>query len=67
MEYKTYTIQQDYRNPYRKEPEFMYYPTAEGISHDGDYDGESWKYCGNCKWASSIEEAKLEIDELTEL
>jgi hypothetical protein len=62
--YKTYTIQEDFRNPYRKEPEYMFYPTEQGIDHDADYDGESFKYCGNCKWTDSIDEAKDSIDEI---
>jgi len=64
MEYKNYTIEEDQRNPYGT-VEFMFYPSSEGIQHDGDYDGDSFKYCGNCKWADSIEEAMIEIDELT--
>lgn len=64
MIYKTYTIQPDFRNPYSSKPEFMFYPTADGISHDADYDGENYKYTGNCKWADSVEEAKDTIDEI---
>lgn len=65
MIYKTYTIEEDQRNPYGK-PEFMYYLTEDGVQHDADYDGESYKYCGNCKWASTLAEAKDEIDEQIE-
>lgn len=66
-EYKNYTIEEDYRNPYSNEPEFMYYKTEEGVQHDADCkDGESFTYTGNCQWASSLEDAKLEIDYLTE-
>lgn len=65
MIYKDYTIIEDQRNPYRK-PEFMFYITDDGIQHDADYDGESFKYTGNCKWADSLEEAKEEIEELIE-
>lgn len=64
MIYKNHTIVEDYRNPYSNSPEFMFYPTADGISHDADYDGESYKYCGNCKWADSIKDAQIEIDEI---
>lgn len=64
MEYKNYTIIEDYRNPYNREPEFMFYLTEDGIQHDADYDGESYKYAGNCKWADSFEDAKTQIDEL---
>ncbi len=66
VEYKGYTIQEDYRNPYSNKPEFMFYLTEQGVQHDADYDGEQYKYCGNCKWADSIEEAKEEIDEITD-
>ena len=63
--YKGYTVQKDWRNPYDNKPEFMFYKTSDGIQHDGDCtDGESFTYCGNCKWAGSLEEAKDEIDEL---
>lgn len=62
IEYKSYSIQKDQRNPYGS-VEFMYYPTEQGVQHDADYDGEQYKYTGNCAWASTIEEAKSEIDE----
>lgn len=65
MEYKGYTIVEDFRNPYGKECEYMFYHSKEGIQHDADYDGESFKYCGNCQWASSLEDAMSEIDEMT--
>jgi hypothetical protein len=64
MEYKNFTIQEDQRDPYGA-AEYMFFPTSDGIQHDADYDGESYKYCGNCKWADSVEEAMIEIDELT--
>lgn len=64
-EYKLFTIEEDYRNPYSNVPEFMFYLTSEGVQHDADcMDGESFTYTGNCKWASTLEEAKMEIDEL---
>lgn len=62
--YRGYTIQKDWRNPYSKAPEYMFYPTEEGIQHDGDLVGEDMVYCGNCQWASSIEEAVDTIYEL---
>lgn len=65
-EYKSYTIEEDYRNPYSKKPEFMFYPTEEGVQHDADYVNESYRYCGNCKWADSMEEAVEIIDEIWE-
>lgn len=65
-EYKSFTIEEDYRNPYSNKPEYMYYPTADGVQHDADYVNESWKYCGNCEWESSLEEAKAAIDDILE-
>jgi hypothetical protein len=64
MEYKGFTIVENFRNPYSNKPEFMFYLTKEGVQHDADCDGESYRYTGNCKWADSIDEAKSEIDEL---
>lgn len=58
MVYRGYTIEPDYRNPYSNKPEFMFYPTEQGIDHDYDLVGEYYKYCGNCGWADTIEEAK---------
>lgn len=60
-EYKTYSIVSDWSFWKLK---FMFYPTAEGIQHDVDSDGVDFLYVGNCKWADSIEEAKLLIDEI---
>jgi hypothetical protein len=65
MEYKGYTIEEDFRNPYSSTPEFMFYPTSEGVQHDADCDEDGYHYAGNCEWRDSIEEAKQEIDELT--
>lgn len=64
-EYKGYTIELDYRNPYSSKPEYMFYPTEQGIQHDADYDGEQYRYCGNCRWNTTIEDCEAEIDELT--
>jgi hypothetical protein len=60
-EYRGYTIEAnpDHQMSFEK---FISYPTEEGISHDADWDGDSWRYCGNRTHASSIEYAKLEID-----
>lgn len=64
MEYRGFTIKEDYRNPYSNKPEFMFYLTSEGESHDGDCrDGETFTYTGNCKWESSLLNAKASIDE----
>lgn len=67
IEYRGFTIQEDFRNPYSKNPEYMFYPTEQGIQHDAESNGEDMKYCGNCLWESSIDEAKAEIDELQHL
>jgi hypothetical protein len=43
----------------------MFYPTEQGAQHDADCtDGESFTYCGNCKWESSVENCMFEIDAL---
>jgi hypothetical protein len=62
--YKGYSIQPDFRNPYNRNPEYMFYLTSQGIDHDYDMDSDGYRYCGNCKWADSIEECKLLIDEI---
>lgn len=62
IEYRGYTIKEDYRNPYSSRPEFMFFPTEEGEQHDADYNGESYKYTGNCQWTDSLHWAKVEID-----
>jgi hypothetical protein len=62
--YKGYTIEEDHRNPYNKDPEYMFYPTEQGVQHDADGDSEGWKYTGNCKWTDSMEDAKDQISEL---
>lgn len=63
IQYKDFTIQEDWQ-PYASKPEFMFYPTSEGIQHDADGSSEGFKYTGNCKWADSIEEAKDQISEI---
>lgn len=63
--YRGYTIDFDnYRSSNSRRPEFIFYLTEEGIQHDGDSDCDGYFYCGNCKWAGSVEEAKEEIDEI---
>jgi hypothetical protein len=64
LQYKGYTIQEDFRNPYNREPEYMFYPTSEGIQHDADGDSEGYRYTGTCKCADSIEDAKDRICEI---
>ena len=63
IEYKGYTIQEDY-SLYGNKPEYKFYPTDEGEQHDADGDSEGYRYTGNCKWAYSLDEAKLLIDEI---
>jgi len=63
IRYKGFSIVEDYRNPYSNKPEFMYYPTSQGIQHDGDCVDGQMVYCGNCTWCDSLESAKDEIDE----
>jgi hypothetical protein len=64
--YKGWTIQED---PENWTDRFILFPTAEGIQHDADCDENGWHYCGNCKWADTIEDAKDLISEkiMTEL
>lgn len=63
IEYKGYSIEPDKYSTWRKD-ELIIYPTADGVDHDYDWNGDNWKYCGNCKWAFSIDEAKGIVDEL---
>ena len=44
---------------------FVCFPTEEGIQHDYELTENGHKYCGNCLWADSVEEAKELIDEKT--
>ena len=63
INYRGFQIEEDFRNPYSNDPEYMYYPAEQGAQHDYDLVGEDYVYCGNCKWAGSIEEAKDQIFE----
>ncbi len=66
IQYKGYTIEIDKEETHLSGfSQYMFYKTSEGIQHDGDFDGEDWKYCGNCKWSDCIEDCKAQIDELT--
>lgn len=66
--YKGYSIEQDPEwCGYSDFQRIIIYPTEAGIQHDYDGDSEGFRYCGNSKWADSVEEAKEIIDELTEL
>ena len=62
--YKGYSIALDWRNPYSNKAEYMYFPTSQGIQHDGDCVDGQMVYCGNCTWCDSLESAKDEIDEI---
>lgn len=66
LDYRGYTIQEDPERSYSQEAEFVVFPTDQGIQHDADYDGDGYKYCGNCKWCDSIEEGMETIDLLIE-
>src|SRR5690606_24245644 len=57
--YRGYTIE-----PAEYEYGYDYYPTEEGRDDDADFDGESYRYCGNVKFAHSIDAAKDAIDDL---
>jgi hypothetical protein len=61
--YKGYTIQKDNSFEFAPSP-LILYPTEQGIQHDYDMDQDGNRYTGNCKWADSISEAKVMIDEL---
>lgn len=63
VEYKGYTIQ---RNADSNGYAFIIFPTEAGIQHDYDGDSEGSRYCGNCKWADYVQEAKAIIDELVD-
>jgi hypothetical protein len=67
IQYRGFTIEEDSRNPYSKEPEYMVYPTEAGVQHDADCDQDGFFYTGNCLWFSSVQEAKDEIDEIIDL
>jgi hypothetical protein len=58
IQYRGYTIKVDGYGWY---PRYKFFPTDEGENDDADYDGESFHYCGNARWADSLEEAKDEI------
>jgi hypothetical protein len=64
MQYKGYTIKEDYRNPYSNNPDFMFFPTEQGEQHDADGDSEGFYYRGNCKWSPTLEDAMDSIDEI---
>lgn len=63
FEYRGFTIQED-PEAYVK-GSLMFYPTEEGIQHDGDVTASgNWKYCGNCHWSGpTVEEVKRDIDD----
>jgi hypothetical protein len=61
--YRGYTIEPTER-PYDKG--FDFFPSDPGRDDDYDLVGEDYKYCGNVRFASTIEEAKNEIDRAIE-
>jgi hypothetical protein len=65
-EFLGYTIQEeDQRNPYASGSEFKFWPTHQGEQDDCDCDdGETFTYCGNGRWADTLEEAQETISEL---
>lgn len=60
-EYKNFSIEPSELG-YR--PCYIFYPTDQGPQDDGEYEDGSFRYTGNCKWADSLSEAKLLIDEI---
>ncbi len=64
--YKGYTIEHE-TEPWAIKfgQKVYYYPTEQGIQDDADYD-DGWHYCGNRHWTGSVEEAKDEIDAITD-
>lgn len=60
IQYKGFTIETDNEFHFNG---FLYYLTAQGKDHDCDMDSDGYHYCGNVKWASTIEEAKDAIME----
>lgn len=47
---------------------FVIYPSDHaGPDHDYDWTGDGWSYCGNSKYADSINEALIIIDELNDI
>jgi hypothetical protein len=60
VEYKGYTIQEDPDYDYSGHARLVIFPTHQGIQTDFDND----RFCGNCKWSGSIEEAKDFINDL---
>ena len=61
IQYKGYTIKEDWSNPFSNKPMYKFFPTDEGEQDDADGDSEGYKYCGNGRWESSLESAKDEI------
>lgn len=64
MEYRGYTIEEDSGYGFTSGEQYIIYPTEQGIDHDYDLDDDSWRYCGNCRWSSSIEGAMDTVDDI---
>lgn len=62
FEYKGYIIDLDEES---EEHQYLFYPANHnGPSHDWDYVGEQYMYCGNCKFRPTIGECITEIDQM---
>lgn len=73
MNYKNWTIEEDTERhaslsivKHKPKMTYLAYPTSEGIQHDADHDGDSFRYAGNCLFADTIEDLQEEIDERIE-
>lgn len=54
IQYKGYTIRRD-------SGLYKFFPSADGEDDDFDLVGEDYRYCGNGKWANSVDDAKDQI------
>lgn len=58
IQYRGWTIEPSTAYPYGG---WEFYPTDEGRNEDAEWDGDSWRDCGNVKFASSLDDAKDQI------
>ena len=64
-EFMGYTIQEeDHSNPYASGSQFKYWPTHQGEQDDADCDDGVFHYCGNARWADTLEDAQDMIHDL---
>jgi hypothetical protein len=61
IHYKGWTIEENPNGCFVGE--LMAYPTEQGIQHDADFDGDRYRYCGNCLFDICIDNLKDSIDE----